>query len=63
MVRDAAVRRTRARAGRATRCRATGTSTRRVERAPAPEPEIVFLGRVTPYKGLAVAIEALALLR
>ena len=32
-------------------------------RAPAPEPEIVFLGRVTPYKGLAVAIEALALLR
>jgi glycosyltransferase involved in cell wall biosynthesis len=34
-----------------------------VVRAPAPEPEIVFLGRVTPYKGLAVAIEALALLR
>jgi glycosyltransferase involved in cell wall biosynthesis len=34
-----------------------------VMRAPAPEPEIVFLGRVTPYKGLAVAIEALALLR
>jgi glycosyltransferase involved in cell wall biosynthesis len=32
-------------------------------RAPAPAPEIVFLGRVTPYKGLAVAIEALALLR
>ncbi len=35
----------------------------RVQRAPAAEPEIVFLGRVTPYKGLAVAIEALALLR
>jgi glycosyltransferase involved in cell wall biosynthesis len=34
-----------------------------VTRAPAPEPEIVFLGRVTPYKGVAVAIEALALLR
>ena len=34
-----------------------------VERAPAPVPEIVFLGRVTPYKGLGVAIEALALLR
>jgi glycosyltransferase involved in cell wall biosynthesis len=34
-----------------------------VVRAPAPTPEIVFLGRVTPYKGLAVAIEALALLR
>jgi glycosyltransferase involved in cell wall biosynthesis len=34
-----------------------------VVRDPAPEPEIVFLGRVTPYKGLAVAIEALALLR
>jgi glycosyltransferase involved in cell wall biosynthesis len=32
-------------------------------REPAPEPQIVFLGRVTPYKGLAVAIEALALLR
>jgi len=32
-------------------------------RAPAPDPEIVFLGRVTPYKGLFVAIEALALLR
>jgi glycosyltransferase involved in cell wall biosynthesis len=34
-----------------------------VVRAPAPEPEIVFLGRVTPYKGTSVAIEALALLR
>jgi len=34
-----------------------------VVRQPAPEPEIVFLGRVTPYKGVAVAIEALALLR
>ncbi len=31
--------------------------------APGPVPEIVFLGRVTPYKGLAVAIEALAKLR
>jgi glycosyltransferase involved in cell wall biosynthesis len=35
----------------------------RVARDPAADPEIVFLGRVTPYKGLAVAIEALALLR
>jgi glycosyltransferase involved in cell wall biosynthesis len=34
-----------------------------VVRAPAPDPEIMFLGRVTPYKGLFVAIEALALLR
>jgi glycosyltransferase involved in cell wall biosynthesis len=34
-----------------------------VLRDPAPEPEVVFLGRVTPYKGLSVAIEALALLR
>lgn len=33
-----------------------------VVRDPAPQPEIVFLGRVTPYKGLGVAIEALALL-
>jgi glycosyltransferase involved in cell wall biosynthesis len=33
------------------------------QRAPAPDPEIVFLGRVTRYKGLHVAIEALALLR
>ena len=39
----------------------------RVERdagaAAATEPEIVFLGRVTPFKGVAVAIRALALLR
>jgi glycosyltransferase involved in cell wall biosynthesis len=34
-----------------------------VVREPAPDPEVVFLGRVTPYKGVAVAIEALALLR
>lgn len=34
-----------------------------VVREPAPQPEIVFLGRVTPYKGVSVAIEALALLR
>ncbi len=34
-----------------------------VRRAPATDPEIVFLGRVTPYKGLGVAIEALARLR
>jgi glycosyltransferase involved in cell wall biosynthesis len=34
-----------------------------VVRAPAEDPEIVFLGRVTPYKGVGVAIEALALLR
>ncbi|MGO9319781.1 MAG: glycosyltransferase family 4 protein [Solirubrobacteraceae bacterium] len=34
-----------------------------VVRQPAPEPEITFLGRVTPYKGVSVAIEALALLR
>jgi glycosyltransferase involved in cell wall biosynthesis len=34
-----------------------------IEPDPAPEPCIVFLGRVTPYKGPAVAIEALALLR
>ncbi|MGD1056697.1 MAG: glycosyltransferase family 4 protein [Solirubrobacteraceae bacterium] len=34
-----------------------------VVRQPAPEPEIVFIGRVTPYKGISVAIEALALLR
>jgi glycosyltransferase involved in cell wall biosynthesis len=35
----------------------------RVERALAPDPEIVFLGRVTAYKGLGVAVEALAKLR
>jgi glycosyltransferase involved in cell wall biosynthesis len=29
----------------------------------APEVEILFVGRVTPYKGVAVALEALALLR
>ncbi len=34
-----------------------------VAREPAAEREIVFLGRVTPYKGVAVALEALALLR
>jgi glycosyltransferase involved in cell wall biosynthesis len=34
-----------------------------IERDPAPEREIVFLGRVTAYKGVSVAIEALALLR
>jgi glycosyltransferase involved in cell wall biosynthesis len=34
-----------------------------VIRDPAASPEIVFLGRVSPYKGLSVAIEALALLR
>lgn len=34
-----------------------------VVRNPAPEPEIAFLGRVTPYKGVDVAIRALALLR
>ncbi len=34
-----------------------------VERDPGPEPEIAFVGRVTPFKGVAVAIEALARLR
>jgi len=34
-----------------------------VRRAPAPEPEIVFIGRVNRGKGLGVAIEALARLR
>jgi glycosyltransferase involved in cell wall biosynthesis len=34
-----------------------------LDRSPAPAPEIVFLGRVTPYKGLPVAIEALAQVR
>jgi glycosyltransferase involved in cell wall biosynthesis len=33
-----------------------------IVRAPTPPPAIVFLGRVTPFKGLSVAIEALALL-
>jgi glycosyltransferase involved in cell wall biosynthesis len=35
----------------------------RVAREPAPGAEIVYLGRVTSFKGVAVAIEALALLR
>jgi glycosyltransferase involved in cell wall biosynthesis len=34
-----------------------------VVRAPARIPEIAFVGRVTPVKGVAVAIEALSLLR
>lgn len=34
-----------------------------VVRTPAPLPEVAFIGRVTPYKGVDVAIEALALLR
>jgi glycosyltransferase involved in cell wall biosynthesis len=34
-----------------------------VVREPAPEREIMFIGRVTPYKGISVAIEALGLLR
>jgi glycosyltransferase involved in cell wall biosynthesis len=34
-----------------------------VVREPAPSPVIVFVGRVTPFKGVAVAIEALSLLR
>jgi len=33
------------------------------QRDPDPEPLIAFLGRVSPYKGISVAIEALALLR
>jgi glycogen(starch) synthase len=32
-------------------------------REPAADPEILFVGRVTPYKGVEVAIRALALLR
>jgi glycosyltransferase involved in cell wall biosynthesis len=35
----------------------------RVVRRPASTPEILFVGRVTPFKGLRVAIEALARLR
>lgn len=34
-----------------------------VVRVPAPTPEIMFIGRVTEFKGLAVAIEALRRLR
>jgi glycosyltransferase involved in cell wall biosynthesis len=34
-----------------------------VIRDPAPEPVIAFVGRVTPYKGVWVAVQALALLR
>jgi glycogen(starch) synthase len=34
-----------------------------VVRDPAPEPEVAFLGRVTPMKGVEVAIEAMALVR
>jgi glycogen(starch) synthase len=34
-----------------------------VVREPAPEPLIAFVGRVTPYKGVWVAVQALALLR
>ena len=45
------------------RCPATATCTRASCGIRRREPEIVFLGRVTPYKGLSVAIEALALLR
>jgi glycosyltransferase involved in cell wall biosynthesis len=33
-----------------------------VEREPASQPEILFVGRITPVKGAAVAIEALSLL-
>jgi len=33
-----------------------------VVRDPAPQPQILFLGRVTPFKGLEIAIRALALL-
>ena len=41
---------------------ATATSTRAVDaRAEPSEPEIVFVGRITPYKGVDVAIQALAL--
>jgi glycosyltransferase involved in cell wall biosynthesis len=34
-----------------------------IVRAPAPEPQILYVGRVTPYKGVGIAIEALAALR
>jgi glycosyltransferase involved in cell wall biosynthesis len=34
-----------------------------VVRAPSPDPEVLFVGRVTPFKGVEVAIEALAVLR
>jgi glycosyltransferase involved in cell wall biosynthesis len=34
-----------------------------IVRDPAPEPEILYVGRVTPYKGVWLAIEALAALR
>jgi len=34
-----------------------------IERDPAPEPEILYVGRVMPYKGVWLAIEALASLR
>ncbi len=34
-----------------------------VERHPSKQPEILFVGRITPQKGVAVAIEALARLR
>jgi glycosyltransferase involved in cell wall biosynthesis len=34
-----------------------------VVREPAPDPEVLFVGRVTPFKGVEVAIEAIALLR
>lgn len=34
-----------------------------VVRRPAETPEVLFLGRVTPFKGISVAIDALALLR
>jgi glycosyltransferase involved in cell wall biosynthesis len=34
-----------------------------IVRDPAPEPEILYIGRVTPYKGVWIAIEALVGLR